>query len=235
MRGPPRRFSSGAIRPIWRRMMRVIPWLGAMLVLLVGCGGDGAPELPSRPLGTSGLSRALDLAHDDGRMKMRLTATTTRPGRGTRPQFDAAGEVDLGASAGEATLDLDAPGLPDELSVTWTADRVTAMGKTLSRASARTSGGQLGMLPDEVQAMAELVRDAEAIREVAAGSWTFTVPAQTAVRRGIPPQPEAGESWAAEAQAASDGRLRRVQITLPTPALGTTIPAGMATLELTLG
>lgn len=216
-------------------MRRVLVWLGAMLVLLAGCGGDGPPEPPTRPLGTGGLSRALDLAHGEGRMRMRLEATTTRPGRGTRPQFDAAGEVDLGASAGEATLHLDAPGLPDDLSVSWTADRVTAMGKTLSRASARTSGGQLGMLPDEVQGLAELVRDAEGIREVAAGSWSFAVPAQTAVRRGIPPQPEAGENWTGEAQADSDGRLRRVQITLPTPALGPTIAAGTATLELTLG
>jgi hypothetical protein len=168
---------------------------------------------------------------------MQLKATTTRPGRGTRPQFDAEGEIDLAASAGEATLDVagfsDAQ-IPD-MSVSWTAAEVKANGKILSRATARVSGGQLGMLADEAQGLAELVADAEGVRERANGSWTFTVPAATAVRRGIPAQPQSGENWSGEAQADADGRLRRVVVRLATPALGTTIPAGTAALELELG
>lgn len=217
-------------------MARALPLLPVLLALLAGCGGS-APDPPSRPLGTAGLSRALELARADGRMPMHLQATTTRPGRGTRPQFDAQGEIDLGASAGEATLDV--AGFSDAeipaMSVAWTAAEVKANGKTLPRETARVSGGQLGMLPDEAQALAELVTDAEGVRERANGSWTFTVPAASAIRRGIPPQPQAGENWSGEAQADADGRLRRVVVRLPTPALGRTIAAGTAALELELG
>jgi len=207
--------------------------LAALLVLVSGCGGDPAP--PSEPLGAGGLARALELARSEGRMAMRLSATTTRPGRGTRPQFDADGEVDLGAGAGTATLHLDdVPGVPD-LTVDWTADRVAVGDKSLPRERARVTGGQIGMLPDETQGLAELVTDARDVRERGNGHWTFTVTPQDAVRRGIPPQPEPGRVWRGEAWAAGDGRLGRVRVTLPTPALGDTVAAGVATLELRLG
>ena len=169
--------------------------LAALLVLVSGCGGDPAP--PSEPLGAGGLARALELARSEGRMAMRLSATTTRPGRGTRPQFDADGEVDLGAGAGTATLHLDdVPGVPD-LTVDWTADRVAVGDKSLPRERARVTGGQIGMLPDETQGLAELVTDARDVRERGNGHWTFTVTPQDAVRRGIPPQPEPAGSGAA--------------------------------------
>ena len=204
----------------------------ALMLTASGCGdGDSSPD---HRLGTTGLSRSLERARDAGRMSLRLVATTTRPGRGTRGQFSADGEVDLGASAGEATLKLEGVGIGD-MSVSWTAMQTKVSGRTVPRAVGRTDGGQLGMLPDEVQALAEVVADAEAVREIANGAWTFTVAAATAVRRGIPPQPDAGETWSGEAQANADGRLRRVVLRLPTPALGATIPAGTAALELTLG
>ncbi|HEV2775936.1 MAG TPA: hypothetical protein VGV90_10120 [Solirubrobacteraceae bacterium] len=217
-------------------MTRVLTCIATLVALLSGCGG-GESEPPSEPLGTGGLARAFDLARSEGRVDMRLKATTTRPGRGTRPQFEAEGEIDLAASAGEATLGVAGfagAEIPD-MSVSWTAAEVKANGKTLARKAARVSGGQLGMLPDEAQAMAELVADAEGVRERANGSWTFTVPAAAAIRRGIPPQPQSGENWSGEAQADADGRLRRVVVRLATPALGTTIPAGTAALELKLG
>jgi hypothetical protein len=212
---------------------RGLACLAALLALLAGCG-DGASQAPSEPLGTGGLARALALARSEGRVGMHLKATTTRPGRGTRPQFDAKGELDLGASAGTATLHLDGfAGVPD-YTVTWTADRVKVGSRTLPRERARTGGGQLGLLPDEAQGLAELVAVAEDVRERGNGHWTFTVTPEAAGRRGIPPQPESGRVWRGEAWAASDGRLRRVQITLPTPALGATIQAGVATLALSL-
>lgn len=215
-------------------MTRVLACLAALLALLTGCG-DGASQPPSEPLGTGGLARALELARSEGRVGMHLKATTTRPGRGTRGQFDADGELDLGASAGTATLHLDGfAGVPD-YTVAWTADRVKVGEKTLPRERARTGGGQLGLLPDETQGLAELVAVAEGVRERGNGHWTFTVTPEAAARHGIPPQPQSGRVWRGEAWAASDGRLRRVQITLPTPALGATIPAGVATLELSLG
>ncbi|MEA2143584.1 MAG: hypothetical protein QOI64_2014 [Solirubrobacteraceae bacterium] len=214
-------------------MSRVLPCLVALLALLLGCGGD-ASEPPSRPLGTGGLARALELARADGREPMHLKATTTRPGRGTRPQFDAQGELDLGAAAGRATLHLDGFGMRD-LTIDWTAAGVEVGGKALSRERARADGGQLGLLPDETQGLAELVADADDVRERGNGHWMFTVAPAAAVRRGIPPQPESGNAWRGEAWAAADGRLRRVRIELPTPALGATIPAGVATLELELG
>ena len=214
-----------------RQGARFVLLVIALLLTTSGCGDGSSPD---HRLGTAGLSRSLERARDEGRLSMRMAATTTRPGRGTRPQFSADGEVDLGASAGEATLKLEGFGLGD-LSVSWTATRTKVRGRTVSRAVGRTDGGQLGMLPDEVQALAEVVADAEAVRETANGAWTFTVPAATAIRRGIPPQPDAGVNWSGEAQADAGGRLRRVVLRLPTPALGATIPAGTAALELTLG
>ncbi len=208
----------------------------ALVALVPGCANEG-PDAPAQPLGDGGLGQALELARDAGRLDMQLNATTTRPGRGTRPQFDAKGEIDLGSRAGEATLHMsmgEGLDLP-KLSIDWTADRVEANGRTLPREQARTSGGQLGLLPDETQGLAELVADAGDAREGANGHWTFTIPPETAVKHGIPPQPEPGHAWRGEAWAAADGRLRRVAVTLPTPALGTTIPAGVATLELKLG
>jgi len=210
--------------------------LVVLVVLLAGCG-DGGSDAPARPLGDGGLGRALELARDAGRLDLHLSATTTRPGRGTRPQFDAKGEIALGSRAGEATLHMsmgEGLDLP-ELSIDWTADRVEANGRTVPRELARTSGGQLGLLPDETQGLAELVADADDAREGANGHWTFTIPPESAVKHGIPPQPEPGHAWRGEAWAAANGRLRRVAVTLPTPALGATIPAGVATLELELG
>lgn len=221
--------------------MWCVRWLAAVFLLVLfafvaGCGGGGS-SAPEKPLGAGGLTRALQLARDAGRLDMRLSATTTRPGRGTRPQFDAEGEIDLGARAGSAKLmlaDSAEMQLPD-MALTWDADSVEANGRSLPREQARTSGGQVGMLPDEAQGLAELVADAEDVRERGNGRWTFTVRPEDAVERGIPPQPEPGNAWRGEASAAADGRLRQVSITLPTPALGTTIAAGVATLELTLG
>lgn len=206
----------------------------AAVAALAGCGG-AQQSAPAHPLGPEGLGRALALARSEGRVGMHLKATTTRPGRGTRPQFDAKGELDLGASAGTATLHLDGfAGVPD-YTVAWTADRVRVGAKALPRERARTDGGQLGLLPDETQGLAELVAVAEDVRESGNGHWTFTVTPEAAARHGIPPQPQSGRVWRGEAWAAADGRLRRVQITLPTPALGATIPAGVATLALSLG
>jgi hypothetical protein len=202
----------------------------ALLLATSGCGDGGSPD---HRLGTAGLSRSLDRARDAGRLSMRIVATTTRPGRGTRRQFSADGEIDLGASAGEATLKLE--GFPiGDMSVSWTATQTKVSGRAVSRAVGRTDGGQLGLLPDEAQALAELVADGEGVRETANGRWTFNVPAATAIRRGIPPQPDAGVTWSGEAQANADGRLRRVVLRLPTPALGAAIPAGTAAIELTL-
>ena len=230
-------FRYGGSRPIPQGMTRTAPFFVllalALLLTASGCGDDGGGS-PDRRLGTAGLSRSLERARDAGRLSMRMVATTTRPGRGTRPQFSADGEVDLGASAGEATLKLEGFGLGD-MSVSWTATKTKVSGRTVSRAVGRTDGGQLGMLPDEVQALAEVVADAETVRETANGAWTFSVAAATAVRRGIPPQPGAGATWNGEAQANADGRLRRVILRLPTPALGATMPAGTAAIELTLG
>ena len=221
--------------------MRAVPARAAVallfaVTLLAGCG-DAQQGAPDRPLGPNGLGRALELAFGAGRVPMHLTVTTTRPGRGTRPQFSADGELDLATRAGQATLHTAEAGgvrLPD-LSINWTAAEVTASGGSMTRAQAHSDGGQLGMLPNETQALAELVRDAAAVREVANGRWTFTISPATAVDRGIPPQPEPGESWQGTAAAAADGRLRRVTLTLPTPALATTIPAGTARIELRLG
>ena len=140
--------------------------LVVLVVLLAGCG-DGGSDAPARPLGDGGLGRTLELARDAGRLDLHLSATTTRPGRGTRPQFDAKGEIDLGSRAGEATLHMsmgEGLDLP-ELSIDWTADRVEANGRTVPRELARTSGGQLGLLPDETQGLAELVADADDARE----------------------------------------------------------------------
>lgn len=211
--------------------------LAVLLAPLTGCstGEEGAP---AQPLGQDGLGRALELARSAGRAPMHLTVTSTRPGRGTRPQFSADGEIDLAARAGKATLHLTGDvgaGLPDDLAVSWTADRVAAGSGSMARSRARVDGGQLGMLADETQALADVVADATDVRERGNGHWTFTVSSATAVRRGIPPQPEAGDHWPGEAWAAADGRLRRVALTLPTPALGPAIPAGVATIELRLG
>ena len=219
-----------------RRSVLAVLLLG-LLAVLTGCGDDGAGSPPG-PLGRQGLARALEHAHAAGRLPMRLTVTTTRPGRGTRPQFSADGELDLAARAGKATLHMpELPGgvkLPD-LPVSWTADDVTTGGDAIARSRARTDGGQLGMLSDETQALAELIADATDIRERDNGHWTFTVRAADAVQRGIPPQPESGDTWQGEAWAGADGTLRRVAVTLPTPALGPTVAAGFATVELRLG
>jgi hypothetical protein len=206
------------------------------LALIAGCGDNGTGS-PAAPLGRQGLARALERAHAAGRVPMHLTVTTTRPGRGTRPQFSADGELDLAARAGRATLHTPEAGgvtLPD-LPVSWTADDVTAGHDTIARSRAHIEGGQLGMLPDETQALAELVADATDIRESDNGHWTFTVRAANAVQRGIPPQPEPGDTWQGAAWAGADGTLRHVALTLPTPALGPAIAAGFTTIELRLG
>jgi hypothetical protein len=214
------------------RALRTIVVL-VLVAIVGGCGSD--PDRPARALGPGGLRRALDTARAAGRLPMRLEATTTRPGRGTRPQFSADGHVDLAARAGDATLRLDGLGLSERFAVAWTAREVSVRGQAHPRAQARIDGGQLGKLPDETQAIAELVADAGEIRERAPGSWTFTVRSAGAVRRGIPEQPDAGDAWTGEADADAGGRLRRVVLRLPTPALGASIPAGVATLELRLG
>ncbi len=215
-----------------RRLTSVIVVVFAALV--AGCGGGGS-SAPAHPLGAGGLARALQIARDAGRLDMQLDVTTTRPGRGTRPQFDARGELDLGSRAGKATLHLAGFGgaVPD-LTIDWTADRVEVGGRSLSRAEAKTSGGQLGLLPDETQGLAELVADAGDVRERGNGHWTFTIAPATAVRHGIPPQPDQGFAWRGDAWGAADGRLRRVVLRIPTPALGGTIAAGLATVDLTL-
>jgi hypothetical protein len=222
-----------------RRPVLTVVLLGllGLLALLTGCGDDGA-DAPAAPLGRQGLGRALERARAGGRVPMQLTVTTTRPGRGTRPQFSADGELDLAVRAGKATLHMsELPGgvkLPD-LPVSWTAGDVTAGRDRIARSRARIDGGQLGMLSDETQALAELVADATDIRERDNGHWTFTVRAADAVQRGIPPQPESGDTWQGAAWAGADGTLRRVALTVPTPALGPTIAAGVATIELRLG
>lgn len=221
-----------------RRRLRVsLVALAVLAGLPAGCGDDGE-RTPARPLGPDGLARAFELAYAAGSAPMHLTVTTARPGRGTRRQFSADGELDLQTRAGKATLHMEdavAAGLPDGLAVRWTADRVTTPGGSLERSRARTDGGQLGMLPDETQALAELVRDGAGVRERGNGHWSFTISPQAAVQRGIPPQPDPGEIWHGQAWAAANGALRRVALTLPTPALGPGIPAGTATIELRLG
>jgi hypothetical protein len=210
--------------------------LALVLVLAAIAGGCGSePDRPARALGPAGLGRALDLARGAGRLPMRLEATTTRPGRGTRPQFRAEGHLDLAARAGDATLHLEGLGSFEPPAVTWTAGEVSVGGQAHPREQARSDGGQLGKLPDEAQALAELVADADEVRERAAGTWTFSVRSADAVRRGIPAQPDAGDTWTGEAEADAGGRLRRVVLRLPTPGLGPSIPAGTAALELRLG
>jgi hypothetical protein len=215
--------------------MRALRMTFALVLVAIvgGCGSDR--DRPAQALGPGGLGHALEMARGAGRLPMRLEATTTRPGRGTRRQFDAAGHLDVAQRAGDATLQLDGLGLPRGLTVRWTAREVSVGGQAHPREQARIDGGQLGKLPDEVQALADLVADGQGIRERANGSWTFSVRSADAVRRGIPPQPDAGDTWTGEAEADAGGRLRRVVLRLPTPALGPSIPAGVAALELTLG
>ena len=204
---------------------------GIVAALTAGCGGD-APQ-QSRPLRATDLQRALALARDAGRLPVRLDATTTRPGRGTPAQFSATGSIDLAARTGDATLR--AEGLPPGLEISWTAQRLSGPGPSLSRAAARRDGSLLGLLPDQLQATAEVVADATGVRERPDGSVTFTVAAADALRRGMPRHPRAGTTWSGEARAAVGGRLRRVVLRLPTPALGAAIPAGVLTLDLRLG
>jgi len=212
--------------------------LTAVVAASAGCGGDSAGERPVQPLGTGGLGRALDLARDGGRQPMRFRATITRPGRGTRPSYDADGHLDLRRRAGDATLriaDAEDVGLPAQMALKWTATTVTVAGQARSRSDARASGGLLGALPDVLHALAEIVADANAVRERAAGSWLFEVPPTAAIRSGIPPQAPARGRWKGEAQAAPNGRLRRVVLQVPAPALGATVRAGTSSLELELG
>lgn len=221
-------------------MHRFAVWLALGVLLAASACGEGKEERPSKPLGTGGLARALEITRQAGAQPMRLVATTSRPGRGTVEQFRAEGELDLADRAGRATLRLPASSQIDipPMKISWTAHRVTAAGgQERTRKEARLSGGQLGLLPDEAQGLAELVADARVVRELESGRWAFEVPSAAAIRRGIPPQPRSGRTWRGEAQSAADGRLRRVRLRLSTPALGDggRFPAGTATLELALG
>jgi hypothetical protein len=209
---------------------------------LAGCAGDdrdAAPEASATEL----LAQAADRLREQATFSFESRSVRTRADRPDDPETYAEvdGALDLERGRGRATLVLDLglpdsgsqPGLDDPIKLRWDRRTLEAEidgeARRLPREQARETGGLIGRLPDEPEALVELLELAMNARLLDAGTVAFVVDARRAGRAGVPAEvaPAAAEGRLGaelpfEAEIGDDGLPRRISYRIeqePTAAL----------------
>jgi LppX_LprAFG lipoprotein len=203
-------------------------------VALAGCAGGGN-DGTSAPSGDPAelLARAADRLREQASFGFESTYTRTRADEPDEPaQYgEADGALDLAAKRGRMTIDLDLglAELDDPIPLRWNASELEVEfgGETrrLSRDEARAIGGQLGRVPDEPEALVEVLgqgRDARFGGEEEIDGKQTTRVAFTSPTRGASAEAAVGgpigPRMPAEVWIGDEGLLRRLSYTLRFPA-----------------
>jgi hypothetical protein len=228
----------------------------ALVAATSGCGSGGqdATSVPEDP--ATALERAAERLREESSFRFTLSYTRTRADRPDDAERYAEGEgaLDLATGRGRMTFELDlglpgdeSPDVEEPFELRWSRERlhVTWQGKSdsSSRSRARESRALMGVLPDEPEALVDLLakgREARvAGREALAGMEVvrvrFVVDARAAGRAGVPPELHRlgaagglGATLPMETWIAADGLPRVVayQVSLkPTRILKTRLPS----------
>ena len=214
----------------------------AAALALAGCSGAGEDAVPEGPPGEV-LARAADRLREESTFSFESDHVRTRADRPGEPETYAEvdGAIDLARGRGRATVELDLglpsggseSGLEDPIALRW--DRATleaeigGAARRLSRDQARESGGLIGRLPDEPEALATLLELGTRARMLGDRRIGFEVDARKAGRFGAPaelaPAAAAGSLGAhlpLEVVIGGDGAPRRISYRIeqePTPVL----------------
>ena len=210
--------------------------------------------MPDDP--ATALERAGERLREESTFRFTLSYTRTRADQPDDPERYAEGEgaLDLGTGRGRMTFELDLglpggerPEVEQPFELRWSRERLHATwrGKagSTSRSRARESRALMGVLPDEPEALVDLLakgRDARVVGgETVAGEEVvrirFVVDARTAGRAGVPPELHRlgaagglGTALPMEAWIAADGLPRVVAYEVrlkPTRILKTRLPS----------
>ena len=176
--------------------------VAALLVALALAGCAGGDEEEAAPEGspTELLAQAADRLREQATFSFESEHVRTRADRPGDPEtyVEVDGAIDLARGRGRATVLLDLglpsgglePGLDDPIALRW--DRSTfeaeigGEARRLPRAEARESGGLIGRLPDEPEALVTLLNLGTKARKLGAGRIGFEVDARRAGRSGAP-------------------------------------------------
>ena len=177
--------------------------VAALLVALAlaGCAG-GDEEEAAAPEGspTELLAQAADRLREQATFSFESDHVRTRADRPADPEtyVEVDGVIDLARGRGRATVVLDLglpsggpePGLDDPIALRWDSSTFEAEiggeARRLPRAQARESGGLIGRLPDEPEALVTLLDLGTNARKLGAGRIGFEVDARKAGRSGAP-------------------------------------------------
>ena len=214
----------------------------AAVVALAGCRGGGEEAVPAGSPAEL-LARAADRLREESTFSFESDHVRTRADRPGEPETYAEvdGAIDLARARGRATVDLDlglpsatsAPGLDDPIELRWDRSTLEAeiggTAKRLPRGQARESGGLIGRLPDEPEALALLLELGTRARRLGNGRIGFDVDARTAGRSGVPAEIATaaaagglGANLPLEVVVGEDGAPRRISYRIeqePTAAL----------------
>lgn len=168
---------------------------------------------------------------EQGTFSFEAESVRTRADRPDEPETFAEmeGAVDLDQGRGRATVDLDLglpgsgsePGLDDPITLRWDRSTFEAEigGETrrLARSDARESAGLIGRLPDEPEALVELLELGKHARRLDADRVGFVVDARKAGRAGVPAEVAPGAAAGLfgaelpfEAEIGGDGLPRQI-------------------------
>lgn len=214
----------------------------AAALALAGCSGGGEDAVPEgSPMEV--LARAADRLREESTFSFESDHVRTRADRPSEPETYAEvdGAIDLARGRGRATVQFDLglpstesePGLDDPISLRWDRSTLEAeiggAARRLSRGQARESGGLVGRLPDEPEALATLLELGTRARKLGDGRIGFEVDARKAGRSGAPAELAAaaaagslGAHLPMEVVIGGDGAPRGISYRIeqePTPAL----------------
>jgi hypothetical protein len=176
----------------------------AVTALAAGCSGGGSEEAPA--LSPAAVRDVPPRVREAGTFAFGAAYTREVEGRAPERYLGHRGAVDVVAGTGALQVDLSAvfAGLPSAeryeqpVELEWTPTElrvlIAAEQQSMPRAQGRASAGLLGRLPDEPEALVELLEEAEDTRQVGVERirggttvrFTCTVRARTAAAAGAP-------------------------------------------------